>query len=290
MTERWRSRRSRRTAGLPGGRWRGGAGTEGAEGGSPSQPHRAELSIRRARLRDAVRVGLTVARANEAEARHDRQRVRRVRATSPPPPFRQYLLFIAAALNAAAGPTWIAATADDTAVVTAVPLTQPDLRRYRRREAAVCATVGVSGATVLLLLGFAHPALFALGPALAAPVAWGAVTTAREARGAATLRRRMKTVVAEADGPVYLATSLAGGGRGAGDGLVRALTTWADAEGITLVARTERGPLVRLYQRHRFEVAAEAPVWWGTPVLVVRRPSSVGAVGTGGVDDGPARR
>jgi len=100
----------------------------------------------------------------------------------------------------------------------------------------------------------------------------------------------MAAVVSEADGPVYFAAALAGGGRGAGGALVRTLTGWADSEGITLVARTERGPLVRLYGRHGFEVAAEAGVWWGTLVLVVRRPASAGASGNGrGLGDGPAR-
>lgn len=279
MTPRRRSgrrRRARVTARVPGDRCAGRAGpvTAGAAG-SPPPLHRAALRIRRARLRDAVRVGLTVARANEAEARHERRRLRRVRATCPPPPFRQYLLFIAAALTAASAPTWVGTTADDAAVVTVFPLSQPERRRYRRREAAVGGAVGVSGATALLLLGLVHPLLLgAVWTAAAAPVGWGAVTAARERRGTGPLRLRMAAVVAEADGPVYLATGLAGGGRGAGGTLVRTLTAWADAEGITLVGRTERGPLVRLYERHGFEVAAEATVWWGTLVLVVRRPAA----------------
>lgn len=251
--------------------------------GSASQLPGAALRIRRARLRDAVRVGLTVARANEAEARHERQRVRRVRATCPPRPFRRYLLFVTAVLTAAAAPTWIGTTADDAAVVTVWPLTQPERRRFRRREAAVTATIGVSGGMALLLLGVVHPVLLgAVWASAAAPVAWGAVTAAREGRGTGPLRRRMEAVAAEADGPVYLATGLAGGGRGAGVALVRTLTAWADVEGITLVGRTERGPLVRLYERHGFGVATEAAVWWGTLVLVVRRPAPGAAAGKGG--------
>ena len=229
---------------------------------TPRTPPRAlqaeDIRLRRARLRDAPRVGLVVARTNEAQARDGRRRLNRVRAASPPRPLRHGLLFVAATLTAAAAPTWIGTTADDTAVVTVCPLPGPDRRRFRCRQAATTATIGIGGGIALFPLGLVHPLLLVALMALAAiPITWATVSAAREARACAQLRRRMHDLAAEVDGPVYVATNLAGGGRGAGTALVRTLTAWADVEGITLLGRTERGPLVALYGRHGFSVAAQ---------------------------------
>jgi hypothetical protein len=199
---------------------------------------------------------------------------------------RLYLLIVVNVLSMASTPAWIGRTADVVAVVTVCPLTGPGRRRYWRRLVAVslvCDVVVLSilGSLYVLHLLFHPIVVFAVALA-ALPLVWATVTTGIEALTMGELRRAEKAVVAEALGPVHFAGGLASGGAGAGGALVNSLTKRADAEEITLIGRTERGPLVELYKRADFHVAAEATTWWGTAVLVVRPALPRGAASTTG--------
>jgi len=98
------------------------------------------------------------------------------------------------------------------------------------------------------------------------------VLTVRERWGSGLLREAQKALVSSTPGEVVFAADLAGGGRWAGTALVRELMERADADGITVIARTERGRLLEFYQGRGFTVAGERKTRWGSEVLMIRRP------------------
>lgn len=232
-----------------------------------------------ARLRDAWSAGCNAARVLDAEARGHRRsaggrrrRLHQVRACYPPPPFRLYVLILVNVLTIAAFPSWIARTPGDWAVVSTWPLSGPDRHRHRWRKIAVIGTYDACLVAVVGGIYLLQPELLVLVAAAVGPLVWVAATIAMDAARTRPLRRCMRALLRGTTGPVETAIGLASGGGGAGTRLVRELTERADAAGVTIIARTEAGPLVTLYEKAGFRVAASAATRWGRLVLVVREP------------------
>lgn len=254
--------------------------------GSTRPGHRPEplssdtaMEVFPARLRDAWSAGCNAARVLDAEARGHRRsaggrrrRLHQVRACYPPPPFRLYVLILVNVLTIAAFPSWIARTPGDWAVVSTRPLGAPGRHRNRLRKVAVLGTFEVCLAAFVFGIYLRQPELLVLVAVAMSPLVWVMVTAAMDAARTGPLRRCMRALLAGSRHPVETAVGLASGGGGAGTHLVRALIERADAAGVTIIARTEAGPLVALYERAGFRVAASAPTRWGQLVLVVREP------------------
>jgi len=252
-------------------------------------PLEADIDVRRVRLREVPRLAWVAGRTMEAEARGvlrpdgtRRRRLHRTWAVCPPRPLRFYVVLVQCFVTLAVAPSWVGRTASDVAVVSTWPVTGAG--RYAWRLRAACAVlagfvawcVGLvvvvtrwPGTGVMVASGLA--AVIVVG---AIPVAWPAPAGLRDHRATKSLREAQRKVVDEATGPVHWAAGLASGNHGAGLALTRAVVARLDASDITIVARTEQGPLVRLYRWAGFTVAAEAPTTWGTAVLVVRRPTT----------------
>jgi len=216
------------------------------------------------------------------------RRLHRTRAIYPPGPLRFLSLLMVNISNMMALPSWVGRTSTDEAVVAAWPLKGPGRRRWRM-AATVAVLVGVLDigilATAVVVWVFVN-GWVALGVVIAIEIVvfWPIVMTAREARSMAPLRTTQKNIADEVErkgGRLYFASDLVSGGHGGGADLVHLLVDQADAQEVTLIGRTEAGVLARLYADAGFEVAAEAPTWWGTAVLVVRKPREVrgGAAG-----------
>jgi len=181
--------------------------------------------------------------------------------------------------NMMALPSWVGRTSTDEAVVATWPLKGPGRRRWRMVAAVVVLIVvldvGVLTAAVVVWVfvnGWTALGVFA---AIEVVVFWPIVMTAREARSMTPLRTAQKIIADEVErdgGRLYFASDLVSGGHGGGGDLVHLLVGQANAQEVTLIGRTEAGVLARLYANAGFEVAAEAPAWWGTAVLVVRKP------------------
>lgn len=128
---------------------------------------------------------------------------------------------------------------------------------------------------------------------LATPFGWLLWMSGREALATKALRRQQTALMKDAPGPVYFAAGLIGGAKGAAAQLIRLLLDEADANNVTVLARTEDGPLLTRYRRMGFSVAAQATTWWGRAVLVVRNPSPQGrtlAVSGNGLTNPPGVR
>gem|GEM_PF-4151039 len=237
----------------------------------------ADIDVRRVRMVEAPVLGLRAARSIEREARGRRradgtyrQRLHKVRATYPPRPARLWVLIVLSVVNLVAEPSLAGWSGGRVATVTHYPLNGPGRHRHSWRLVGVAAAIDVA----LLGLVFAvrsHPVVLAgvaIGVLL---VSWPAAVSVGEIPAGAQLRRRTEAVVAEAPGPVHYVANLAGEPQ-IGKGLMQALVARADQGGLTLIGRTEQGPLVRLYASVGFKVAAEVSTRWGEAVLVVRRP------------------
>lgn len=252
------------------------------------------LELRRPGWRDAVRVGVAGARTMHVEARGRlqadgtrRRRLHRTRAMNLPGPLRLYALMVVNVVSIRAMPFWVGRTADDEGAVGAWPVNASGRLRRWKRMLPVVALVDVPALVAIgwvrLDLGPASIAFAAVVGLAALPVLWPIVTGLREWPSTRPLRRAQRAISRQAAGPLFYAAGLSSGGRGGGRALVAALVRRADFEGITLIGRTEAGPLVKLYDGAGFEVAAIAPTWWGTAVLVVRHPRPSGADDSAGI-------
>lgn len=242
------------------------------------------LDVRPVRLRDAWGVGLSAARELEAEARGRRRpgggrrrRLHEIRATYPPPPFRLYSLIMVNVLTIAAMPSFMVRTPNDWAVVTTWPLSGPHRHRHHLREAAVVGPFATVVAGLILAVYRLRPELLVVVGLVVGPLVWFVVKAVIEAPSTRGLNRRQRALVKASSQPVHFAAGLASGGSGAGTRLVGELTKRADEMGVTLLGRAEEGPLVGLYERAGFHVAASASMRWGRLVLVLREARPVRA-------------
>ncbi|MFN2504271.1 MAG: hypothetical protein ABR540_08580 [Acidimicrobiales bacterium] len=243
----------------------------------------ALIELRRARWRDARRVGVVGARTMNEEALgkqlssgRRRRRLHRARAVYPPGALRLYCLVAFNVMSLGMLPSWVGRTEDDVAAIAAwslYPRDQWPRFRYQLGRFVRVTWPGFIAVTVVLAI---WPALqwWFIGALVMAflPLLWPAGMELREGRQTRVLREAQEEVLASATGPVYWAAGLISGNRGAGAATVRALVAEADAQGITLMGRTEAGPLSRMYEGAGFVEVASAQAWWGQVVLMVRYP------------------
>ena len=250
----------------------------------------ALIELRRAGWRDAWRIGVVGARTMHEEALgkqlpsgRRRLRLYRARAVYPPGALRLYCLVAFNVMSLGLLPSWVGRTADDVAGAAAWSLDPRDqLPRFRYELGRIVRLTWPAFVAITVVLAI-WPALqwWFLGALAVAflPLLWPAAMELWERRQVQALREAQEEVLAIATGPVYWAAGLVSGNRGAGAAFVKALVAEADAQGITLMGRTEAGPLMRLYEGVGFTEAARARTWWGEAVLMVRPPSVPAAVG-----------
>lgn len=205
-----------------------------------------------------------------------RRRLHRTRAVYPPGPLRLYCLVAFNVMSLGMLPSWVGRTEDDVAGIAAWSLDPRDQwprRRYQLGRFVRVTWPGFIAVTVVLTIWPALQWWFfgVLGMAFL-PLLWPAGMELREGRQTRVLREAQEKVFASATGPVYWAAGLISGNLGAGAATVRALVAEADAQGITLMGRTEAGLLSRMYEGAGFAEVASAQAWWGQVVLMVRYP------------------
>lgn len=255
----------------------------GGTGGMADRRPVATPEPRRVRLHQAPRLGLEAARANHGASTgrrlpDGRRLPRRRRAAAIcPSPLRLYTLTVISIVTIAGFPSWVLHTGDDWAVVSAKSLSRR--RRYwpQGRQIAVAGALDIALFLVVVVGALVDQLVVVLVvlAAAAAPLAWYAVASGREAFACRRLGEAERVAIRTAPGPVYYVAGLAGGGRFAGRQLVGALLRRADAGAVTLIARTEDGVLARYFRLAGFETIMTAAAAWGTVALLVRAPQPV---------------